>query len=344
MALVLISKVESMATPQWFRRWFRRYLRRLGWFWVSLFVGSFVLVLLSAPALTAPEPVAPAGVMPTPVAPATQPMQVQVQPTNPQLGDTISVVVRLPGERSGSPTSPPTSPPIVPTVTMRQKSYPLFAIAANRYRALLPTTPLDAPGALNLQVAVSGQTQALPLQLRDRDFPTQSIWLGEGGGPDGTDFEFDKVDAFKALVTPEKFWNGPFLRPSQAEISTVYGVQRYYNGEFAQDYYHRGVDYAAATGDPITAPAAGKVVLIGRVAEGFELHGNTIGLDHGQGVASIFLHLSRIDVKAGEMVQPGQRIGAVGSTGISTGPHLHWGLYVNGQAVDPVPWRYGSIE
>ena len=331
-----------MTTPQRVRVWFRResslgiwrgLTNRWSLRWLSRFMGGLLLVLLSTTLVQA----VPAPMTPVPTTPAqTQAIQVQVQPANPQLGDTISVVVQFSGNSI--------SPALPPTLSMRQKNYPLFALTTNRYRALLPTTPLDPPGALNLQVVASGHTQTKSLQLRDRDFPTQSIWLDNGGGPEGTDFEFNKVDAFKALVSPEKFWSGPFLRPSQAEISTVYGVQRYYNGEFAKDYYHRGVDYAAGLGDPVTAPAAGRVVLIGRVADGFELHGNTIGLDHGQGVASIFLHLSRIEVKEGDMVQPGQRIGAVGDTGIATGPHLHWGLYVNGQSVDPVPWRYGSFE
>jgi murein DD-endopeptidase MepM/ murein hydrolase activator NlpD len=121
-------------------------------------------------------------------------------------------------------------------------------------------------------------------------------------------------------------------------------VRRYYNGVFAQDYYHRGVDYAAPTGSPVVSPAAGRIGLVGRVSEGFELHGNTIGIDHGQGVLSIMIHLSRIDVNEGDFVQAGQVIGAVGSTGASTGPHLHWGLYVNGIAVDPVPWREQGFE
>jgi murein DD-endopeptidase MepM/ murein hydrolase activator NlpD len=121
-------------------------------------------------------------------------------------------------------------------------------------------------------------------------------------------------------------------------------VRRYYNGEFANDYYHRGVDYAAGTGSPVFAPAAGYVRLVGTVAQGFQLHGNTVGIDHGQGVVSIFIHLSRINVKEGDFVQPGQVIGAVGSTGVATGPHLHWGLYVNNEAIDPVPWRYTGFE
>jgi murein DD-endopeptidase MepM/ murein hydrolase activator NlpD len=92
------------------------------------------------------------------------------------------------------------------------------------------------------------------------------------------------------------------------------------------------------------APAAGRIALVGREAEGFEIHGDTVGIDHGQGVTSIYLHLSRIDVQEGDMVQAGQVIGAVGSTGASTGPHLHWGLYVHGQSIDPVPWRYEGVE
>jgi murein DD-endopeptidase MepM/ murein hydrolase activator NlpD len=277
--------------------------------------------------------------------PAGAPAQVQVNPTNPQLGDTVSVVIQTHTSGSTASTADSTT---APTVVMNQKTYPTFAIASNRYRALLPTTPLDRPGQTTLQVnglQANGieAPQTVTLQLRDRDFPTQSIWVS-GGGSDGTDYEFDKVDAFKALVTPEKYWNGQFQRPSAGEITTVYGVRRYYNGEFAQDYYHRGVDYADSTGTPVLAPAAGKVALIGREADGFQLHGNTIGIDHGQGVTSLFIHLSRIDVKEGDFVQPGQQIGGLGATGSATGPNLHWGLNVNAQTVDPVPWRYQGFE
>ncbi len=257
-------------------------------------------------------------------------IQAQITPTNPQLGDTLSVVVQGDGAT-------------VPTVTFQQKTYPTFAIGNNRYRALLATTPLDRPGQLTIQVKAGDAVQNLAVQLRSRSFPSQSIWVS-GGGSDGTNAEFDRVDAFKAIVSPQKFWNGAFVRPNQGEITSVYGVRRYYNGEFAQDYYHRGVDYAAPTGDPVVAPAAGRVALVGREAEGFRLHGNTIGIDHGQGVTSIFIHLSRIDVKEGDFVQAGQRIGALGATGSATGPNLHWGLNVHGESVDPVPWRYTGFE
>ena len=156
--------------------------------------------------------------------------------------------------------------------------------------------------------------------------------------------ELKRVAAFKVLQTPEKYWNGVFLKPNAGRMSTTYGVRRYYNGKFAKDYYHRGLDYAGAAGSPVIAPASGRVALVGRVYQGFRVHGNVVGIDHGQGVNSIFMHLSRINVKEGDFVKAGQLIGAVGSTGASTGPHLHWGLYVNGQSVDPTPWRTKVVK
>jgi len=262
-----------------------------------------------------------------------QALQVVVTPANPQLGDTLSVIIQVDGKGGETP-----------KVSLQQKNYPAFPIGNGRFRALLPTTPLEKPGARLLQVAGDGQVQKLSVQVRDRDFPTQSIWLPPGKDEEGTDAEFDRVDAFKALVTPEKFWDGKLLRPNSGEITTIYGVRRYYNGVFAQDYYHRGVDYAGAYGSPVVAPAAGRVSLVGRESQGFKIHGNVVGIDHGQGVASILMHLARIDVKEGDVVKAGQVIGALGSTGASTGPHLHWGLYVHGQSVDPVPWRLQGVE
>ncbi|MBD1884087.1 M23 family metallopeptidase [Microcoleus vaginatus] len=262
-----------------------------------------------------------------------QALQVVVTPASPQLGDTLSVIIQVDG--NGGET---------PKVSLQQKNYPAFPIGNGRFRALLPTTPLEKPGARLLQVAGDGQVQKLSVQVRGRDFPTQSIWLPPGKDEEGTDAEFDRVDAFKALVTPEKFWDGKLLRPNSGEITTIYGVRRYYNGVFAQDYYHRGVDYAGAYGSPVVAPAAGRVSLVGRESQGFKIHGNVVGIDHGQGLASILMHLSRIDVKEGDVVKAGQVIGALGSTGASTGPHLHWGLYVHGQSVDPVPWRLQGVE
>jgi murein DD-endopeptidase MepM/ murein hydrolase activator NlpD len=258
-------------------------------------------------------------------------LEVQILPDNPQLGDTISVIVTTQDKESQ------------PTVTLEQQNYPVFALG-NRYRALLPTSPLNRSGKLTIQVKGDGQTKNIGIWLKNRSFPTQRIALTGKANSEATQLELDRVAAFKELVTPDKFWHGSFVRPNAGRISTVFGVRRYYNGVFARDYYHRGVDYAGGAGSAVMAPASGYIKLVGKEAEGFRVHGNTIGIDHGQGVVSIFLHLQDIYVKEGDFVRAGQTIGTIGSTGASTGPHLHWGLYVHGISVDPVPWRLSEIN
>ncbi len=262
-------------------------------------------------------------------------LQVQLTPSNPKLGDTLSVVINVDNPGAGAN----------PTVKTGDKTYPAYEIAPNQYRAFIPTTPLEKAGKRTIRVSGDGEVKNLAVLVSDRKFPVQRINLPPGkAGVKATQLELKRAAEFKALQTPQKYWNGVFIKPNAGRITTIYGVRRYYNGKFAKDYYHRGVDYAGATGSPVVAPAAGRVALVGTVSQGFKVHGNVVGIDHGQGVTSIFMHLSRINVKEGEMVKPGQLIGAVGSTGASTGPHLHWGLYVNGQSVDPVPWRYVEFK
>ncbi|MBF2009164.1 MAG: M23 family metallopeptidase [Chlorogloeopsis fritschii C42_A2020_084] len=262
-------------------------------------------------------------------------LQVKINPSNPKLGDTLSVFINVDNSESGAN----------PKVTTGNKSYPAFEIAPNQYRAFIPTTPLEKPGTRTIRVSGDGKVRNLAVLVQNRKFPVQRITLPPGkAGVKATEYELKRVAEFKALQTPKKYWNGMFGKPNAGRITTIYGVRRYYNGKFANDYYHRGIDYAGAAGSPVVAPAAGRVALVGTVSQGFRVHGNVVGIDHGQGVTSIFMHLSRINVKEGDFVQPGKLIGTVGSTGASTGPHLHWGLYVNGQSVDPVPWRYQEFK
>lgn len=328
-----LDKTDSISTPNPMNQLWRAVLSRARLFARRSLRTLFVKRQRNAQTVVQTATVALAIGVVVLVATPSKALQVQVAPNKPQLGDTLSVTVA-----SDTPGS------AVPVVLMGKRTYSAFPISNNRFRALLPTTPLDKAGKLQVQVNSDNETANLALQLRDRKFPTQSIWLPPGKDQNLSDFEFNRVDAFKKLVTPEKFWSGPLLKPNGGPITTIYGVRRYYNGKFANDYYHRGVDYAGAYGSPIIAPAAGRVALVGQESKGFVIHGNCIGIDHGQGVESIFLHLSRILVKDGEFVKAGQVIGALGGTGAATGPHLHWGLYVNGQAVDPSPWRKQGFE
>lgn len=294
----------------------------LGPQWSSVKLSAWLLI-----------PVAAAGaILWSALATPAHAYQVQITPARPVLGDTLSVVIA--GENNG----------VTPTVTVDGKTYQSFALDANRYRALIPTSPNTSPGRKAIQVNGPDGTSNAVVNIGNRSFNIQYITLSsDRAGLEGTDYEFDRLDELRALRTPQKFWNGSMARPSTGYVSSVYGNQRYYNGVFAEDYYHRGVDYAAANGSPIYAPAAGRIALVGRVSDGFELNGNTIGIDHGQGVTSVMIHLSGFAVNEGDRVEEGQLIGYMGATGFATGPNLHWGLFVNGVSVDPVPWRHSGV-
>jgi murein DD-endopeptidase MepM/ murein hydrolase activator NlpD len=262
-------------------------------------------------------------------------LQVQMNPQTPRLGDTISVVISLDNPASGSNV----------TVNSGKETYTAYEVAPNRYRAFIPTTPLEKPGGRTVIITGGGETKKIPIEVKSRSFKIQRINLPPGkAGVSATKLELQRATEFRAVRTPEKFWNGVFIKPNNGRMSTPYGVRRYYNGVFANDYYHRGLDFAGASGSAVIAPAPGRVVLVGTVKEGFRVHGNVIGVDHGQGVSSIFMHLKNILVKEGDVVKPGQKIGTVGTTGASTGPHLHWGLYVNGKSIDPIPWLNNVVE
>ncbi len=142
-----------------------------------------------------------------------------------------------------------------------------------------------------------------------------------------------KIAEARVLRSPERYWHLPFDFPLQAEVSSYYGSRRSYGGT-AFTTYHAGVDLNTSEGTPVQAPAAGVVVL----AETFAVRGKVVMIDHGWGVLSGYWHLSHIEAVVGQEVVRGQVIGQVGNTGSSTGPHLHWELWVNGVAVDPLQW------
>lgn len=144
--------------------------------------------------------------------------------------------------------------------------------------------------------------------------------------------ELEQIAAARAVVTDATGWRQRFVWPRVGRISGLFGSQRIYQGTAGA--YHGGVDVAGATGAPVVAPADGVVILA--ADKPFTLEGNLLMIDHGHGLNSAFLHLSRIDVKLGDHVSQGQRIGAIGATGRATGPHLHWGMKWNDARIDPL--------
>ncbi len=132
-----------------------------------------------------------------------------------------------------------------------------------------------------------------------------------------------KMKAVYDTITPERLWDGKFRLPLK-EVTTGgnFGRRRVLNGQPRSP--HAGVDFPAATGTPVFAAQSGKVVL----AEELYYSGNTVVMDHGFGIYTLYAHLSEIEVKPGEAVRAGSEIGKVGATGRVTGPHLHWGLTI----------------
>ena len=142
-----------------------------------------------------------------------------------------------------------------------------------------------------------------------------------------------KVTAVRASAPSPRGWflgNG-FRLPLTGRISGVFGSQRILNKKPRSP--HRGVDIAAPMGTPVVSPADGVVCLVARE---MVLMGNTLMVDHGLGVRSIFIHLNRILVKEGDRISQGNLLGRVGQSGRATGPHLHWGVFVGAIAVDPL--------
>jgi murein DD-endopeptidase MepM/ murein hydrolase activator NlpD len=133
---------------------------------------------------------------------------------------------------------------------------------------------------------------------------------------------------FAASAT-EPLWSGDFRAPVRAGPTDSFGTRRTFNGELAS--IHKGMDFRAVTGTPVRAGNSGVVVL----ARPLYYEGNCVAIDHGLGLFTISMHLSRIDVHEGERVSLGQRIGLSGATGRVTGPHLHWAVRWRGAYLDP---------
>lgn len=266
-----------------------------------------------------------------------------------------------------SPTPPPPTPTPIPparvsqggfavvhapaggasaTATFEGRQYPMTSYAGG-YWAIVGIGPLDDVGQFDVSVSyadASGNAAGSAdetLVVVAREFPTENIDLEPGQGvydPAAVQRENDIREQVRGQFTPQKLWSGPFIFPLQGEVSSPYGIMRSYNGGPVSEYHH-GTDFAADEGAPVAAAASGRVAFAGALT----VRGNTVMIDHGLGVFTSYNHLSRIDVQEGQVVTQGQIIAAVGSTGLATGPHLHWEVAVRGVDVDPVLWTYEDV-
>lgn len=221
-----------------------------------------------------------------------------------------------------------------------------FLDSATGLRALVPL-PADFPsGPTTLGVELIGQGRIripVPFTVAPRAYPPRSVVIPEWrrtllGSPRRVR---DSRQLLLTLRTVSAFqqWRGAFKPPVDVPPAVSFGSPQTYVGgspvegmmDSIYGEYHRGLDYEVPAGTTVQAPAAGTVLLAGSLT----LTGNTLVLDHGQGLISVFYHLSRIDVVPGQMVESRAPVGLSGESGLAVAPHLHWGVYVSGVAVDP---------
>ena len=196
----------------------------------------------------------------------------------------------------------------------------------------------EAQATVDATLGNGGHVRQL-LQIAPRSWDIQSLPTLARGTTPTPEFlarrkiELERIVTARAIRSGSEGWRQRFVWPVTGRISGVFGSQRIYAGEPGAP--HSGVDVARPTGTPVAAPADGVVILAADAP--FTLEGNLLMIDHGMGLNSAFLHLSRIDVRVGDRVARGQIVGAIGATGRATGPHLHWGMMWNGVRIDPQP-------
>jgi len=197
--------------------------------------------------------------------------------------------------------------------------------------------PLSAKiGTQKLIINMDGQTSSALFEIADKQYPTQHITITDKRKVNPNKLDMDRIGPESAKIKKAlRHWTEQdtipfnFIWPIEGRVSGLYGRRRVFNGQPRRP--HSGMDIAAPTGTEIMAPADGIV----RDTGDYFFNGNTVFIDHGQGLVTMFCHMNKIDVEAGQPIKQGEIIGTVGMTGRVTGPHLHLGVSLNDVRVEP---------
>ena len=202
--------------------------------------------------------------------------------------------------------------------------------------ALIPVGYRTKPGEKTLQrVSPSGDTP-IPFRVVDGGYPFETLQVEPSKvSPNAAQQkriakEYGEAMAIYEQFTPERYWSSPFALPMDSRVTSPFGTARILNGMLSS--FHSGTDFKAKPGTPVSAVNDGIVVL----AKERYFAGNSVVIDHGEGLYSCYYHLSRIDVRVGQKVGKHERIGLSGDTGRVTGPHLHFAVMLQGVQVDPM--------
>lgn len=206
----------------------------------------------------------------------------------------------------------------------------------DRWLAIVGIPLSTKPGAQTLRVTSGAKTIEVPFEVSDKHYREQRLTIKNERqvNPNPDDLKRIAAEQERSNTALSKFTTSgtpafALLSPIEGQRSDSYGSRRIFNGQPRSP--HSGMDIAAAKGTPIHSPAAGTVVEAGN----FFFNGNTLFIDHGYGLVTMYCHLEEIKVKVGEHLAAGDLIGTVGATGRVTGPHLHWGVALNRAMVDP---------
>lgn len=228
------------------------------------------------------------------------------------------------------------APGTAAAVRLLERTIPLFSDADGTRSGLIPVSALATPGKHKLEVLDSGGhvIDTTTITVESAHFRTQNVQLTPGltqlkPAPG----EMETLAALRNTVSPTRYWTEPFETPVPGCLISPFGVQRLHNGKPTGNY-HSGLDQRGAEGTPIQAMSGGVVKIVRK----FNINGNIVGIDHGQGVTSFYLHMSKFATTEGAVVKTGDTIGYVGSTGRSTAPHLHWAIDVHAVPVNPLQW------
>jgi murein DD-endopeptidase MepM/ murein hydrolase activator NlpD len=220
--------------------------------------------------------------------------------------------------------------------TARWGDQPVAVVRDNGHWFALLGIPLDTlPGDLDLSVAFGATVTIRQIAVQIRNYPEQRLTIKDKRKVEPNPDDLARIEREQKITDAIKrrFSDTPprtdFLLPANGPLSSRFGLRRIFNGQPRNP--HAGLDVAVGTGKAVTAPADGVIANVGE----YFFNGNTVFIDHGQGLITAYMHLSRTDVRIGQAVRKGEILGAVGATGRVTGPHLHWAVILNNTPVDP---------
>jgi len=222
--------------------------------------------------------------------------------------------------------------------SIRFNKKPVFTIKNQQQWYALVGLPLSIkPGQKKLEITtIKGSKLSIPFHVDNKKYKEQHITITDKRKVNPSRLDMKRITKEKNQITAAfQHWshshhnNLSFTIPLEGRQSSPFGLQRFFNGQARRP--HSGLDIAAPKGTHILAPAAGRVILTGD----FFFNGQSVFIDHGQGLITMYCHLSVINVKEGDEVKQGDKMGEVGRTGRATGPHLHWSVSLNNARIDP---------